>query len=115
MFKYAVHIEEENIPCAGPVELETWLKKGSITEKTWVWCHASRAWRSAREVLDVAFRRSSDEIIEEVDQTFSDLRDVAEQLREMLKNDSPRIGETPGDRRITLPNYAKPCAIGDGA
>ena len=105
MFKYAVHIEEENVPCAGPVELETWLKKGSISEKTWVWCHASKVWRSAREVLDAAFRRSSDEIIEEVDQTFSDLRNVAEQLREMLKNDRSRAGETSSDCRVTLADF----------
>ncbi len=106
MFKYAVHIEKENVPCAGPCELETWLKKGSINEKTWVWCHASRVWRSAREVLDAAFRRSSDEIIEEVDQTFSDLRNVAEQLREMLKDDRSRAGETSSDCRVTLSDFA---------
>lgn len=87
MHRYIVSMDDDTRRerCSGSHELQEWFDQGFIKGKQWVFDVRFKTWAKVADVISSNRRRSSVDIYDDVDQTLTDLSDVAAQLQEMLK------------------------------
>jgi len=88
MPRYIVSLDDDTrrIQCDGPYRLQEWIDEGYIKEKSWCFDRKSKEWKRAGEIVRSNRSRTSLDIYSDVDQTISDLGDLASQIKEMLRD-----------------------------
>ena len=88
MARFIVSLDDDKrrIECDGPFQIQRGIERGEIQGKSWVFDQRSKEWKRAEEIVRSNRARTSLDIYSDVDQTISDLGDLAQQIQEMLKN-----------------------------
>lgn len=73
--------------CAGPVQLQAWLEMEKISPDQRVYDIKQKCWLTVSDILEMSKKRSSCDIIEDVEHTMSNLKDAAKLIQEMLEDD----------------------------
>ena len=88
MPRFIVSLDDDTrrIQCDGPYRLQEWIDEGYIKEKSWCFDRKSKECKRAGEIVRSNRSRTSLDIYSDVDQTISDLGDLASQIKEMLRD-----------------------------
>jgi len=87
--RYIVSLDNDKTreDCTGPVQLQAWLEMEKITLDHLVYDVKQKCWLTVSDVLETSKKRSSCDIIEDVEHTMTNLQDAAKLIKEMLEND----------------------------
>ena len=85
-FVVSLNDDRKRIEVTGPFQLQQLRKKGQILDKHWCFDVKTKEWLRVAEMIAKSRPSTTYEIVEEVDQTITDLGDLAQEIRELLKN-----------------------------
>lgn len=88
MHRFVVSLDDDKkrIEVTGTFQLQQLRKKGEILDKHWCFDIKTKEWLRVAEMIAKCRPSTTYEIVEEVDQTITDLGDLAQEIRELLKN-----------------------------
>ena len=78
--------DKKRVEVTGPYQLQQMRSRGEFLDKHWCFDLRTKEWLRVADMIAKCRPSTTYEILEEVDQTITDLGTLAQEIQELLKN-----------------------------